>query len=319
MSKQAARVMLIGALCMPPNPMLPAIPDTNRVLLARSGEGGVSQGSVLVAIVAAGMDWPTMLLGLSMLALLFALSASRRSRERLSRELHSLRSRIAADLHDDLGTSLSQVAIISEVAGQGSSPQSAALEEIAGVSRQMLESLSEIVWALEPSHDRLHDLTERMRWFAGETLSARGISLDFRVSGPGFERGLSTDVRRQVFLIFKECMNNIARHAGAAHATVVLGEERNNLILHMEDDGRGFDSDQSTGGHGLHNMSRRARLLGGELKTHSRLGQGTSLDVRIPIAPPPGRIGRWKIPHEYAGNRRPGRSTMTAKPWPYQL
>jgi signal transduction histidine kinase len=292
------------------------------VLVMPAAAAPLDHRSPLLSFVAAGMipvDCPTWLLVPLTLALLGALSACRRNRERLSLELHRLRSRIAADLHDDVGSSLSQVAIMSEVASQTDAAQSAAFEEIAGISRQVLESLSEIVWALDPSHDRLHDLTERMRWFAGETLSARGISLDFRVSAPGCQRDLSLDVRRQVFLVFKECMNNIARHAGAAHATVFLGEERNSLVLHVEDDGCGFDSLHAARGHGLGNMSRRAYLLGGKLETCSRLGQGTTLDMRIPIAPPPRRFQQlWRIPHEYAGKRRPGNSTMTPKPW-YEL
>jgi signal transduction histidine kinase len=289
MSKRLACEILIGAAGLAAATMAFELLGKDRMAEARPG----------------GADWRTYLLLTLTLALLLALSACRRSRERLSVELHRLRSRIAADLHDDIGSSLSQIAIMSEVAGQRNGPQSAALEEIAGVAREVLESLSEVVWALDPSHDRLHDLTERMRWFAGEALSARGISLDFRVSGPGCERGLSTDVRRQIFLIFKECMNNIARHAGAANATVVLGEERNTLILHVEDDGRGFDSNHATPGHGLNNMSRRAHLLGGELKTRSRIGQGTSLDMRIPIGPPPGRMRpQRRIPHEYAGKKQ---------------
>jgi signal transduction histidine kinase len=265
------------------------------------------------------VQWPVWSLSFGITAVFWALYASRRNRERVSLELQRLRSRIAADLHDDVGASLSQVAIMSEVASQATTSQSAALKEIASVSRAVLDSLADTVWALDPSHDRLGDLTERMRWFAGETLSARGISMDFRVLEPAAGNRLGADVRRQVFLIFKECMNNIAKHAGAAHATIVLGGEQDGLLLHVEDDGHGFQPEETTRGHGLGNMNRRARLLGGALETHSQPGRGTSLDLRVPVSSGRRQWRRlWRMLHEYAANRRVEIPNMALKAWRHQ-
>jgi signal transduction histidine kinase len=269
--------------------------------------------------MASAAPWQAWWLILVSLAFLLALGACRWSRERVSAELRRFQSRIAADLHDDIGPSLSQIVIMSELAGQSDTPESAVLQEIACVSRDVLESLGEIVCALDTSQDPLHDLTERMRWFAGETLSAQGISLDFRASEPAAERRLSADARRQVFLIFKECMNNIARHADAAHAIIIWSGERDWIVLHIEDDGRGFDPQEVSRGYGLGNMNRRARVLGGQLETRSQPGRGTSLDLWIPIrrrrfqwASAP-RIPHERIPHEHAGTTRVGRRSISAK------
>jgi hypothetical protein len=248
--------------------------------------------------MASAAPWQAWWVILVSLSFLLALVACRWSRERVSAELRRFQSRIAADLHDDIGPSLSQIAIMSELAGQGDTPESAVLQEIACVSRDVLQSLGEIVSALDTSQDPLHDLTERMRWFAGETLSAQGISLDFRASEPAAERRLGADARRQVLLIFKECMNNIARHADAAHAIIIWSGERDWIVLHIEDDGRGFDPQQVSRGYGLCNMDRRARLLGGTLETHSRPGGGTTLDLRIPIPVPGYRLDPRRLLRE---------------------
>jgi ligand-binding sensor domain-containing protein/two-component sensor histidine kinase len=204
--------------------------------------------------------------------------------------LEHVRTRIATDLHDDVGASLSQMAIMSELVSRRAAADREALQEIAGTSRELLQSMSEIVWAIDPSHDRLHDLTQRMRWFAGETLSSCGIALQFSFADQERELRLSPDMRRQVFLIFKECVNNIARHARARHAKMALSVEQNHLVLRVEDDGCGFDAGQSRG-HGLRNMAQRARLLDGAFEVRSRPGEGSILCLRVPLGQ---RRGRWR-------------------------
>jgi signal transduction histidine kinase/ligand-binding sensor domain-containing protein len=200
-------------------------------------------------------------------------------------ELERVRTRIATDLHDDVGASLSQVAIMSEVLSRRGSADSATLEEIAGTSRELLQSMSEIVWAIDPSHDRLQDLVQRMRWFAGETLSSRGITVQFSGSESDRELRLNLDTRRQIFLIFKESVNNVARHAQARHVKIALATEQNNLVLHVEDDGCGFDLGKPGQGHGLHNMAQRARMLRASLEVISGSGSGTHVVLRVPFGP----------------------------------
>jgi len=197
--------------------------------------------------------------------------------------LQEVRSRIATDLHDDIGSSLSQVAIMCEVLSRQSLTERQTLQEIAGVSRDVLASMSEIVWAVDPSHDHLRDLTQRMRWFAGETLSGRGVALDFTALEPSSEVRLEAETRRQIFLIFKECVHNIVRHSGASHARILLRVADNQLALIVEDDGRGFDLKKVAQGNGLRNIRHRARLLQASIETQSTPGRGTVFALRVPL------------------------------------
>jgi signal transduction histidine kinase/ligand-binding sensor domain-containing protein len=224
--------------------------------------------------------WSLMVMAIGLAAILYT---AHRWRMRYVLELERVRTRIATDLHDDVGASLSQVAIMSEVVSRRAESEREALEEIAGASRELLQSMSEIVWAVDPTHDRLSDLTQRMRWFAGETLSACGVALHFSVAAGERELRLGVDTRRQVFLIFKECINNIARHAQARHVYVSLKVVQDYLVLEAEDDGCGFDSSQAAG-HGLRNMTQRARALRGEFALRSRPDGGTHAVLRVPLA-----------------------------------
>src|SRR5262249_39107076 len=153
--------------------------------------------------------------------------------------LERMRTRIATDLHDDIGSSLSQIAIMSELAGNGSN--SRAISEIANLSRDLVDAMSEIVWAINPKHDHLSNLLHRMRRFAADTLEARGIELRFRTSGMERDLPATPEVRRQVFLIFKEAVTNVARHSKAHWADMTLEVTGGKLKLLLRDDGHGFD------------------------------------------------------------------------------
>src|SRR5262249_13841024 len=153
---------------------------------------------------------------LALAAATVAAAAYALHRYRLARlvELERVRLRIAVDLHDDIGASLSQIAVLSEgarrrVAG-GLGPPLAGLP---AASRGVVAAMSDIVWAINPQRDSLDDLTPRARRFANDVLAARGIRVSFAAPGDGAVRRVGLDVRRQLFLVFKEAVNNIARHA----------------------------------------------------------------------------------------------------------
>jgi signal transduction histidine kinase len=207
--------------------------------------------------------------------------------------LEGLRVRIATDLHDDLGSSLSQVAIMSEVVSRRLETERPALEEIAAKSRELLVSMSEIVWTVDPRCDAGSDLTQRMRWFAGETLSGIGVAHCFYAAEDISALRLNADVRRHVYLIFKECVHNIVRHSEAARAKFQLFARQGWVVLCVEDDGRGFDPRQAAAGHGLRNMAARAKLLGGQLDIVSRPGEGSSVLLRVPLCDSKVAWRRW--------------------------
>jgi signal transduction histidine kinase len=207
-----------------------------------------------------------------------------RLRVRQLLELERVRTRIATDLHDDIGSNLAQIAILSEVALQNDSggANDNALARIAEVSRETVHSISDIVWAVDPQHDRLSDLTNRMRRFANDVLGARNIKLCFLSSGER-EIRIPPDVRREIFLIFKECVNNAARHSGCDAVDVEFTVEDSWLELRLADNGRGLDASVAPYGHGLTSMRRRIHGLGGEIEVASREPGGVSVHLRVPL------------------------------------
>jgi signal transduction histidine kinase/ligand-binding sensor domain-containing protein len=198
-----------------------------------------------------------------------------------------VRTRIATDLHDDIGSSLSQISILSALVRQRldtADPQvSQPLAEMATVSGEMVAALSDIVWAINPRHDRLSDLAARMRRFALDVLGGRGIVLRFHANDAQEHRRTSADFRRQVYLIFKEAVNNAARHAGCTQAVVELQVANGRLELHMTDNGSGFEPTSAGNGNGLVNMQRRAADLNGTLDLRSEPGRGTELKLTVPL------------------------------------
>lgn len=206
-------------------------------------------------------------------------------------ELEQVRTRIATDLHDDIGSSLSQVSVLSEVVRHrvGADPVVAEpLLMIASLSRDLVEGMSDIVWAINPKRDRLADLTYRMRRFASDVFSARDIAFEFEAPDAAHDLRLGADVRREVFLIFKECVNNIARHSGCAEAQIAFRVGASRIQLQVSDDGRGFDSSQAGDGNGLVNIKQRAAKLGGTLEVISTIGKGTTVKLKAPV-----RRGGW--------------------------
>ena len=152
------------------------------------------------------------------------LECQMKERNRLENELLDIaeneRRRIGFDLHDDIGSSLSQVAILSEAARRESANSTAAdtMAQVASISREVVDSMSDIVWAINPQRDYVRDLVQRMRRFASDVLAAKDIEFTFLAPPEGFDRRLPADVRRQILLVFKEAVNNLARHSGASQA-----------------------------------------------------------------------------------------------------
>ncbi|HKA17576.1 MAG TPA: two-component regulator propeller domain-containing protein [Blastocatellia bacterium] len=202
-------------------------------------------------------------------------------------ELERVRTRIASDLHDDIGANLSLIAGMSDVLRQQAPLEEPSISErlalIATVSRRSVDAMSDIVWAVNPNRDHLSDLTGRMRRFANETLGARGIQ--FRFESPGFDDDtkIASDVRRELFLIFKEAMNNIARHSECRLAEISLRSEGGQAYLKVSDDGRGFDVDHAECGQGLASIRKRANNIGAELLLVSSPGQGATILVKAPL------------------------------------
>jgi signal transduction histidine kinase len=137
--------------------------------------------------------------------------------------------------------------------------------------------MSDIVWAINPEHDRMGNLVHRMRRFATDVLGGQGIALRFRSSVTDEDLKISAEVRRQLYLIFKESIHNVVRHSGAGRVEVALDGVKNGLTLTVTDDGEGFDAAAEHEGHGLRSMRRRAAAMGGLVELASSPGRGTTV------------------------------------------
>jgi len=207
-------------------------------------------------------------------------------------EMERVRSRIAADLHDDLGTSLYRISILSELARrQVSQPEKdprPLLSEIGETARGLIESAGDMVWSVDPRRDDLGSLAARIRHYAAEILEVERIT--WSLDGPeGAEQTpLGAEQRRDIYLIFKEAIRNAVRHGRPSRLTLWLGIEGGAIAGEIRDDGSGFVPDRDGpgdggGGIGLRSMQERAENLGGELEVESSLGRGTRVRVTVPL------------------------------------
>ncbi len=196
-----------------------------------------------------------------------------------------LRTRIATDLHDEVGSSLSQIAVLSQVAEQSSrGPDRAAppaLARITELSGSLVDAMSDTVWAISPREDRLSDLVHRMRRFGSDLFADGATRVHFELPEAGREERLDPDVRRAIYLVCKESLHNVHKHAEAQNVVVRLERLGGGFRLTVDDDGRGFDRAAITPGHGLGSMRARAEGLGGDLSVEPRPGRGTKIVLRL--------------------------------------
>lgn len=195
-------------------------------------------------------------------------------------ELEKVRTRIATDLHDDIGANLTRISLLSEVARQNSqNGNGKLLSSIAEIARESVASMNDIVWAIAPEHDSLSDLTRRMRSFAEEIFALSDIELKFNTDAADLK--LSVGVRRDLLLIFKEAVNNAAKHSDCTRVQIYFGFENSRLVLKIKDNGKGFDTAEIYEGQGLRSMSRRADSLGGNLRIEAE--NGTNVEFSMPL------------------------------------
>jgi ligand-binding sensor domain-containing protein/signal transduction histidine kinase len=221
-------------------------------------------------------------LALSVLAV--GLAAYSLYRYRVARlvELERVRTRIATDLHDDIGSNLTRISLLSELAKQQKGNGSL-LASIADIARESVSSMNDIVWAISPQHDRVLDLTRRMRQHAEDVFTMRDIKLQFNAASSDSDFQLRIGTRRDVLLIFKEAVNNAARHSGCTEVAIDFRPDHHALHLRVSDNGKGFEIGSESDGQGLRSMARRAADIGGELKIESLPGKGTTVRFELPL------------------------------------
>ncbi|GBD90287.1 sensor histidine kinase LiaS [bacterium BMS3Abin04] len=203
--------------------------------------------------------------------------------------IERFRTKISADLHDDVGTSLSSIAILSEVIrkelGSGHVKSTEILKGIENTSRELIERLSDIVWTINPENDTLEDALERFKNYAVQLLNSENIQLKIIMPENTAGVNLTIGVRRNLLLIFKEAVTNAAKHSNANNIDIRIMFDRNKklLIFKMTDDGKGFDMNEKVKGNGLNNMYRRAEEINGKITIKSSPGNGMSILLQLPV------------------------------------
>lgn len=221
---------------------------------------------------------------LNLIALMTAAFLLSRYRHRKAIELERLRTRIATDLHDDVGATLSAIALYADalkIQTEDTHPQHInLLSKISDSSREMVNSMSDIVWAIKPDNDLGDRFINRMRNHAADVCQARDIQLHFEADGLLSSMRMPLEMRKSIYLIFKEALNNALKYSRASNICVSLLQKGNLVIMTISDDGIGFELQGIRHGNGLKNIYTRAISIGANLVIETCPGAGTVIKLQ---------------------------------------
>ena len=219
-----------------------------------------------------------------------------RQRVELQRAAEAERSRIARDLHDELGAGLTAVSLLAS-AGlgeyRGSEKINSRLHTIAEKARSLVAALDVIVWAIDPERNSLQSFANYLRSYAKELLSDSNIACHFRIPIERDGQTLEGAVRHTLLLAVKEALNNVIRHASATEVKIQMVETDHRLDIIISDNGHGFDLQTIRRGHGLTNLQRRMEALHGHCQIETQSGKGTIVRFILPL------------PHDLAAEKKP--------------
>lgn len=269
---------------------------------AADGDGRWTGTAARVPIIVEPVIWETAWFrGLAALAAVLAtggiaLAVVRRRTQRridlLERQsaVERERIRIARDLHDDLGASLTEIDLLGALAERSgpTTPEAAdRLRSLRGKARETVMSLDEIVWAVNPRNDTLGAVADYLGGFAQQFFRSTATRCRLDIDPEPRDMAVESEVRHALFLAFKEAVNNVARHAGAEECRIGLATRDGDLTIQVSDDGHGFDPLAAgfTAGEGLQNIRERLAAVGGWQRIESTPGRGTTVVLCLPLAP----------------------------------
>jgi two-component system, NarL family, sensor histidine kinase UhpB len=204
-------------------------------------------------------------------------------RNRRIKQMQQMRNSIADDLHDDIGSTLSSISIMSELA-KAKSPEAApllvAITESTGV---MQESMSDIVWAVNPQNDRFENVLQRMNLFAAEILDAKNIGLAFSSDASLSGCRFTMKQRKNLYLFFKEAINNAAKYSKAEQVSVNISKTENQVEMTITDNGNGFDTTSILNGNGMNTFKKRVKELNARFAINSAINKGTTVQLKFKI------------------------------------
>jgi signal transduction histidine kinase len=201
-------------------------------------------------------------------------------------KLQTVRNRIASDLHDEIGSNLSNIFIFSNVAqhrAEFPEETTAWMRKISDYTQGSMDAMSDIVWMINSRNDRFENIIVRMRSLAAEIFEATNSKLHMHFDEGLNHVNLNMEERKNFYLIYKEAVNNIAKYAECKDVWISMNLARNKIILEIKDNGKGFDAKSMHEGNGLFNMRKRADILKGNLTVTSNPGEGTLIKLNFEI------------------------------------
>ncbi len=210
-------------------------------------------------------------------------------RRKQRQRLETFREGLARDLHDEMGSTLSSIRFFSEFAkqkiGEENPTVTPVLHRISESASSLSESMQDIIWAMKTKNDQMEDLAARMTEFGLRLMESRNMRFSTHVNEGFTGKQLKPEQRRNVYLIFKEAVNNAAKYADATEVQLFLSVKSGLLLMKVVDNGKGFDlaNEEANQGNGLLNMRQRAADIGGKVEIFSKPGEGTRVELRVSV------------------------------------
>ncbi|MBK8846005.1 MAG: hypothetical protein IPO27_05280 [Bacteroidetes bacterium] len=198
--------------------------------------------------------------------------------------IYAIRNKLSRDLHDDIGSTLSSINILSRTAQNNlqqtdNEKTNNTLEKINERSQRLLTNMNDIIWNIKPTNDTMEEVLSRMREYATSLLEAKKINFEMDFPAEKINYKLTLETKSNLYLIFKEAVNNLAKYSGATQAKLSLTFDNAHIHMKIEDNGAGFNINELRHRGGLTNMQHRAEEMKGKLKIESVIGQGTVVEL----------------------------------------
>ncbi|MCF8323472.1 MAG: hypothetical protein K9I84_00830 [Leadbetterella sp.] len=221
---------------------------------------------------------------ISILSITIILLITNKNKYKRLEAQQNLRNQIAADLHDDIGSTLSSISFLSEMVAlqqKNESNNKKVLEQVSVDSREVIDKMDDIIWTINPKNDSINNLETRLKSFGIPLFESKSINFKFDFSKDIEDHKIEMAKRKDIYLILKEAINNLVKYSDCKNVLVSGQKLKNRLIFKVEDDGLGFDTKKEYLRNGLKNMTKRSEKIGAELQISSQIGIGTQIILSV--------------------------------------